>query len=419
MTVEELTAAQGRLREGVRARESIIMEMLDRDAPDVFVSAFTEGHIAGHQFLNLECPAIRASRPRSPPNSATSCFGRVFETVDAAVGRIVKRLPPETTVLIACMGGLRVTYGGSYFLEDLLRKTGLTASVAVQLSLARRLWRLLPERLRQAGRRRMSSLVRRAADAHFWGSFDWSATRAFALPWTYDGYLRVNLRGREPHGIVEPGAERSALLDEIEAMVGEMRIAGTDRPAARQFVRTQEVYVGKASAELPDLMVLWNNSQPIDAIVFSTRRTHPQSRHSTARYPHQSGGDFCVGACCCRRTDRLGYSRHRHRTDRIGVARDRAAEGDGWAGGRRPPGTEPHESDGLSAPRVVAKIPVGARDGASRASKAFVDDRLRRDSNRAMSAATKMKRAPRMVVIALDGTDPEQHCALCRQRLAA
>jgi predicted AlkP superfamily phosphohydrolase/phosphomutase len=266
MTVEELTAVQIRLCEGIRARERIIVDMLDHDQADLVVAAFSEGHIAGHQFMNLTVPGHPRYEAGVAAELGDKLRRRVLEAVDAAVGRILERLPPETTVLVACMGGLRATFGGSYFLEDMLRRTGLTASVAVQPSLAQRLWRLIPERIRQVGRRRMTGLVRRHADSQFWASFDWSATRAFALPWTYDGYLRVNQRGREPHGIVAPGAERAELLDQIEAMLGELRIAGTDKPAVRQVVRTQEVYAGCKSAELPDLMVLWNNGQPIDAI---------------------------------------------------------------------------------------------------------------------------------------------------------
>ena len=133
-------------------------------------------------------------------------------------------------------------------------------------SLARRLWRLLPERLKQAGRRQVPKLVRRSGDGLFWASFDWAATRAFSLPWTYDGHLRVNLRGREPHGIVEPGAERSALLDEIETMLVELKIAGTDKSVVRRIVRAQEVFAGRAAAELPDLLVKWDNDAPIEAV---------------------------------------------------------------------------------------------------------------------------------------------------------
>ena len=87
--------------------------------------------------------------------------------------------------------------------------------------------------------------------------FDWSKTRAFALPWAYDGYLRINQRGREPGGIVAPGAEREQLLAEIERAVRALRIAGTDEPAAKVVVRAQEAVsrrgIGRAAG--PDGVV--------------------------------------------------------------------------------------------------------------------------------------------------------------------
>ena len=266
MTVDDLSSIQARLCEGIRIRERIITDMLDGDAPDLVVAAFSEAHIAEHQFLNLTAPG----HPRYDRDVAVALgdapLRSVYQEVDAAIGRILQRLPTETTVLIVCLGGMRVIHGGWQFLDDVLRQCGLTASQTVRPSVVRRLWRLLPERIRQAGRQQVPKLVRRSGDGLFWASFDWAATRAFALPWTMDGYLRVNLRGREPQGIVEPGAERTALLAEIEIMLGELKIAGTGKPAVRRIVRAQEVFAGRASAELPDLMVLWDNDAPIEAI---------------------------------------------------------------------------------------------------------------------------------------------------------
>jgi predicted AlkP superfamily phosphohydrolase/phosphomutase len=288
-TVRDLTSIQSRLCAGVRARESIIMEMLDRDPPDLLVAGFSEAHVAAHQFLNLTAPGHARYDAAVATELGERPLRLVYEAIDAAAGRILGRLPPETTIIVLCMGGLRVTYGGAYLLEDILKQTGLTAARSPKPSLARRLWRLLPARLRRAGVRRMPTLVRRSADAQFWAGFDWQATRAFALPWTYDGYLRVNQCGREPHGIVASGAERAALLDEIEIMVRELRIAGTDRPAVRQVVRAQDVFAGRASEELPDLMVLWNNDQPIEA-VDSPRVGRIRNRDNGPRGGHTNRG---------------------------------------------------------------------------------------------------------------------------------
>jgi hypothetical protein len=51
----------------------------------------------------------------------------------------------------------------------------------------------------------------------FWrtGGIDWQRTRAFAAFCDLDGYVRINLRGREAEGIVEPGEEYVRLCDRI------------------------------------------------------------------------------------------------------------------------------------------------------------------------------------------------------------
>ena len=267
-----------------------------------------------------------ALRSRRCGRAGRSAAAAVYQAIDAAIGRIVQRLPAETTVLIVCLGGLQVIHGGSQFLDDVLRQTGLTASQTVRASPCAAA--LAPAAgAASAGRPpAVPKLVRRSGDSLFWASFDWAATRAFALPWTYDGYLRVNLRGREPHGIVEPGAERGALLDEIETMLRELKIAGTDKPAVRRIVRAQEVFAGRASAELPDLMVTVGQRRADRGDRISAPRPHRQSRHRPARQPHRPRRDLRLGTGHRSGTADLRRARHRRCSHRAGAARDRAAE---------------------------------------------------------------------------------------------
>ncbi len=46
-------------------------------------------------------------------------------------------------------------------------------------------------------------------------SVDWARSRAFAEPDLSTAFIRLNVRGREPAGIVEPGEEYEQLLAEI------------------------------------------------------------------------------------------------------------------------------------------------------------------------------------------------------------
>src|SRR6185369_7564357 len=141
----------------------------------------------------------------------------------------------------------------------------------------------------RAGAKRLTGVFSRAKEAAFFASFDWTATRAFALPWAFDRYLRINQRGREPFGTVDAGAERARLLDEIEALLRELRIAGTDKPAVRYMVRTQDSYVGRESAQLPDLMVFWHNDEPLDAVE-SARLGRIENRDIGVRGTHMNQG---------------------------------------------------------------------------------------------------------------------------------
>jgi predicted AlkP superfamily phosphohydrolase/phosphomutase len=291
MTASELTSMQVRLCEAVRVRENIIMDMLEGDAPDLLVAGFSEAHTAEHQFINLTASRHGRYDPGVVTALGDAPLRSVYCAIDATIGRIVRRLPRETTVLLVCLCGMEVNHGGQYLLDDILRKAGLTNSKQVRssLALARWLWRLLPERFRTAGHRQAPNLLRRTGEELYLAAFDWAATRAFSLPWGYDGHLRVNLRGREPHGIVEPGAERNALLEEIEAMLAELKIAGTEKAAARRIVRAQEVFPGRAAAGLPDLLVKWNGDAPIEAVE-SPRLGRIENRDSGPRGGHTDRG---------------------------------------------------------------------------------------------------------------------------------
>ena len=183
-SVEELTTAKVRLCEGIRAREAVILDMLDQCSSDLLVAGFAEAHIGGHQFVNLTAvnhthydPVVAAELGELPLRT-------VYEALDAAVGRILGRLPADATVLVACVGALRVSHGSSSLLDDVLRRVGLSARAPSRLDALRRMWRRLPVGLRRAGAKQLTGVFSRAKEAAFFAAFDWAATRAFALPWT-------------------------------------------------------------------------------------------------------------------------------------------------------------------------------------------------------------------------------------------
>lgn len=84
----------------------------------------------------------------------------------------------------------------------------------------------------------------------------WAAMRAFALPSFYDGRVRVNLRGREPAGIVDL-ADYADVCDELEAVLRDCRDPRTGESVVDNVQRpgtSDPLALGNTDA---DLTVAW------------------------------------------------------------------------------------------------------------------------------------------------------------------
>ena len=82
---------------------------------------------------------------------------------------------------------------------------------------------------------------------------DWSRTRAYAQG-NY-GQINLNLKGREPRGVVEGGAEARALEEEIRGKLLALRLGGIADPVVGAVRRADEVYHGPLRPNAPDLLV--------------------------------------------------------------------------------------------------------------------------------------------------------------------
>jgi len=83
-------------------------------------------------------------------------------------------------------------------------------------------------------------------------SVDWPNTLAYA--YGYHGNIYVNLRGREPEGIVNPGSEYERLRDRIIAMLEAMVDPEDNQPIVEKVFKREEIYRGEHVAEAPDIL---------------------------------------------------------------------------------------------------------------------------------------------------------------------
>ncbi|MEY2540347.1 MAG: hypothetical protein QOG67_4087 [Verrucomicrobiota bacterium] len=266
----------------IERKGAICRYLVQRGVPDVVAICFGESHTAGHQFWRYRAEALPPPQQTDDAPFAEA-IRHVYQAIDREMGFILAQLPPSANVFVLSSVGLADHYPTGGLLADFCQQLGYQVPAKSDrislhpMAVARR---IVPESWRVALSRHLPRETReRLLARQFRNSIDWGKTTAFAAPSPYTGFLRVNLRGREPQGIVEPGAQYEALLKRLETDLYQLIDPQTGEAAIAQVVRTAEIYGASAPAVLPDLIVHWKSCRH-----FVERVVHPKA-NLTQRKP--------------------------------------------------------------------------------------------------------------------------------------
>ena len=94
-----------------------------------------------------------------------------------------------------------------------------------------------------------------------WGDLaeviDWQKTRAYS--YGYYGQIYLNVRGREPSGVVSPGAEYEGVRDEIISALHAWRSPTDGEPVVSAVYTREDLFAGPFADRAPDLTVVMRN----------------------------------------------------------------------------------------------------------------------------------------------------------------
>jgi len=245
-------------RRTVRARLAAALGLYRKRRPQLFCVVFVAADRIGHFFWQ-DWEALRDGRART---KAERLLGEglrsVYEELDRAVGALIEEAGPDTDVLILSDHGACALHKG-LSLRRLLAEHGLLVE---RRSCLLRRWRRralrgvarrLPLALKSRLKARLPGLMRRSAGAVAFEGIDFERSRAYPAG-NADGVF-VNLKGRQPQGAVEPGAEYEAVRDEIiDALTG-LEDPATGRAIVTSARRREEVWSGPQVERLPDVVI--------------------------------------------------------------------------------------------------------------------------------------------------------------------
>jgi predicted AlkP superfamily phosphohydrolase/phosphomutase len=264
-TVESYRWLRRGLLEGAETKSRLFRHVLDQRDWDLFLCAFEEAHCGGHEFWHHLDETSPWHDP-SAPDDVKSTMRDIYARLDDGLARLLEGAGDDATVLVVPSHGMQTAVGGWQLMDEVLVRLGYGSGNRGVGRVRSYLPAPLKSVIRTALRGRARSGLQRLAGS-LPAPLESPETRAVALLNSPCGAIRLNVKGRDPFGAIDPGSEYDAACDELEHELGELREVRTGRPAVRKVTRAVMAYGERLHPNVPDLLVSFDGElAPILAV---------------------------------------------------------------------------------------------------------------------------------------------------------
>jgi predicted AlkP superfamily phosphohydrolase/phosphomutase len=269
--LENLLLLPEQLIQGTHTIAKIAETMMRREKWDLFIINFMAPHRAGHKLWNQS-----SSWEPTSANTIRKALKDVYVGCDTVVGQLASAAGEETVLIVFSLHGMGLNTSRSPILPDMLHcilvgdtKYSKEIRRPAYLQPLQKLKEIIPSDVRNVRIRSRNVMplvsflfkIYRQFRKKNGGIVDWTVTPAFSLVNDLQGYVRINLRGRETFGIVEPGEEYDQLCSKIAEGLATFVDADTGELVVESVKRSDELFGrGQKLEDLPDLIIQWANS---------------------------------------------------------------------------------------------------------------------------------------------------------------
>lgn len=267
------TRIRDKLIRSVRKKCEAIIWLSQQQPWDLFIAGVYDLHRAGHNLW----PCIREHGSAMPENALLD----VYQAFDEKLAELLQHMASEeTAVVVYSLHGMRENNAQNHFLPEILRRLNkryleeeLTQETTrPRLGVMSFLRNRVPAKLQYylailLGERIQDWVVSR----EYLGSLDWTRTAAFALPSGEEGFIRLNLQGREKKGLLPDSAKnKTHFIEWLREQLLKIKVAETGEPLIDTFDLTTDLFPGPRCDLLPDIVVHWRPKQPVSEISSDT-----------------------------------------------------------------------------------------------------------------------------------------------------
>ena len=266
----------------IDARGEAFLEMFRSEPWDLFTCVFTETDRVQHHYWRYERDRILD----------------FFERVDGHIGRLLEVAGDDTLVVVMSDHGF-TSVDRRFYVNQWLREEGYLKLKRVREDKDDYEDRRFTSHLGETQKEEATPTKRNLLDRLAWmfgrasrRAIDWPNTRAYLYSASSHG-IEINLKGRQPEGVVE-GKDYDDLRDELIEKLKALTYPGSEEKVLSRVLRREEAYFGPHIARAPDIVVCPTNDRY--RIVSHPAAKSPFRQHKrTEGYHAEDGLLFLAG----------------------------------------------------------------------------------------------------------------------------
>jgi predicted AlkP superfamily phosphohydrolase/phosphomutase len=232
-------------------RTEVAVDLLHGERWDAFMLHYQDTDVLQHRVWRFF-----TERDRYPGRWAR--LRRVYRHLDDCVARLLAAAGPDPLVLVVSDHGFG-TQEGRVYPNVLLRRWGVLSWAGYRREKAARWLRKRLGRLGiHVGRPSTESWIAQTRDRSLERTLrlGWRRTQAYVALAELYGLLYVNVRGREPQGIVAPGDEQRAVARRVGEKLRAVRDPRDGQPVFTEILEGEDVFPHDPYGNRPDLVLI-------------------------------------------------------------------------------------------------------------------------------------------------------------------
>ncbi len=275
--------------------------IMDRKDFDFLMSVFVAPDALGHVFFRY----LDRNHPRYEEREEfVEAYFDVYVKLDKILGTILTKMKDNDKLLLVSDHGFNSVYYAVSLNKWLMERGYLKLKRTLRTRFKKLLFNMnltpenlfkiakilgLAKRLQTEAYKESKSLIKKLMDLIIinWSDIDWSQTKAYSQG--NFGQIFINLKGREPQGIVTP-EEYNQLVNKIISELKEFRY-GNER-VFDIIKRGDQVYSGKFAKYAPDIICLHSQSKYVVSRFFEFGSKKTITVHPLWSGTHDKRGIF-------------------------------------------------------------------------------------------------------------------------------